>query len=230
MTLAADPRRAYTERAFNHLEVYVSPRSAELNRRLREESRARIVAHALDLFARHGYEATTVRMIAAEAGVAQGLLYTHFRGKDDLLRAIVDDGLRGVAESFAEAAGGGDAWERLERLVRASFVVVRRDLRFWRLSYAVRMQPPVLAGVGEAMAAAGAGVRGRMEAELREGGSPRAATEAALLFALIDGVAQHYALDPERYPLDEAVEGIVMHLRRLASEARRPLADTGEQP
>lgn len=208
----------------------MSPRSAELNRKLREESRARIVAHALDLFARHGYESTSVRMIAGAAGVAQGLLYSHFRGKDDLLRAIVEEGLRGVAESFAEAEGGADPWERLERLVRASFRVVRRDLRFWRLSYAVRMQPPVLAGVGEAMAAAGAGLRGRMEVELREGGSEHAPTEAALLFALIDGVAQHYALDPEQYPLDGAVEGIVMHLRRLEREARRPLADTGERP
>lgn len=204
----------------------MSPRSPELNRKLREESRARIVAHALELFARHGYEATSVRMIAESAGTALGLLYTHFRGKNDLLRAIVEDGMRGVAESFADAETAADPWARLERLVHAAFAVVRRDLRFWRLSYAVRTQPPVLAGVGETMQAAAAGLRARMEAHLREGGAARPATEAALLFALIDGVAQHYALDAENYPLDDAAEGITLHLRRLAAEAGHPPEST----
>ena len=32
---------------------------------------------------------------------------------------------------------------------------------------------------------------------------------AELLFATIDGVAEHYALDPEHYPLDQVVERFV---------------------
>jgi AcrR family transcriptional regulator len=58
-----------------------------------EQRRPQIVAAARRLFARRGYDATTTREIAAEAGVSDALIYRHFRGKEALLRAIVDDGM-----------------------------------------------------------------------------------------------------------------------------------------
>ena len=48
-----------------------------------------------------------------------------------------------------------------------------------------------------------------MERYLREDGFDRPELEATILFALIDGVAQHYVLEPERYPLDEVLETMV---------------------
>ena len=48
------------------------PRTEQQNQALRDQSRANILRHALTLFAHHGYEQTTVRMIARAAGVAQG--------------------------------------------------------------------------------------------------------------------------------------------------------------
>ena len=54
------------------------PRNQAQNEALREQSRRKILYSAGTLFARHGYEATSVRMIAREAGVAQGLLYNYF--------------------------------------------------------------------------------------------------------------------------------------------------------
>lgn len=48
-------------------------------------SRARILAAARDLFQQHGYQATTVRMIAAEAGLSIGGLFSHFVDKLDIL-------------------------------------------------------------------------------------------------------------------------------------------------
>jgi len=56
------------------------------NRPARE--RALIVA-ATRLFASRGFEATTTREIAAEAGCAEGLIHRYFGGKEGLLRAII---------------------------------------------------------------------------------------------------------------------------------------------
>jgi AcrR family transcriptional regulator len=58
-----------------------------------EQRRPQIVAAARRLFARRGYDATTTREIAAEAGVSDALIYRHFPGKEALLRAVVDDGI-----------------------------------------------------------------------------------------------------------------------------------------
>ena len=53
-----------------------------------EQTRARILAAAMDLFTRAGYDKTTVAQIAAAAGVTEMTFYRHFGSKDQLL---VDD-------------------------------------------------------------------------------------------------------------------------------------------
>ena len=58
-----------------------------------------------------------------------------------------------------------------------------------------------------------------LERYLRDAGHPDPALGARLLFAAIDGVAQHFALDPENYPLDAVAD----HL--IASIAAAPMAD-----
>ncbi|OLR92985.1 TetR/AcrR family transcriptional regulator [Actinokineospora bangkokensis] len=49
------------------------------------EVRDRVVRAAVTLFARKGFEATTVREVVAEAGVTKGALYHYFDSKEDLL-------------------------------------------------------------------------------------------------------------------------------------------------
>jgi AcrR family transcriptional regulator len=53
-----------------------------------ERKRERILEVALDLFRRHGYEATTMRTIAATAGVSLGNSYYYFPSKDHLVQAF----------------------------------------------------------------------------------------------------------------------------------------------
>ena len=80
----------------------MSPRSAEQFDRMRAESRARIVDAALHLFAEHGYDGTSVRMIAERAGVSPGLLYHYFPAKEALLRALFEATMEDVRASFAQ--------------------------------------------------------------------------------------------------------------------------------
>lgn len=44
---------------------------------------------ALRLFARYGYKRTSMDDIAKEAGLAKATLYLHFKGKDDVFRAML---------------------------------------------------------------------------------------------------------------------------------------------
>lgn len=65
------------------------------------DTRSRIVAAAVSLFAERGFDATSVNEVVARAGVAKGALYHHFGSKDDLLyevyRELVDRQLAGLA-------------------------------------------------------------------------------------------------------------------------------------
>jgi AcrR family transcriptional regulator len=53
-----------------------------------EETRERILDSALDLFRKKGFDETTMRDIAAEAGVATGAAYYYFRSKEELVMAF----------------------------------------------------------------------------------------------------------------------------------------------
>lgn len=70
-----------------------------------EARRNQLLDVARQLFAQQGMERTSIKDIAAAAGVAQGLIYHYFRSKDELFWAILErDGpLPVLAAIFADA-------------------------------------------------------------------------------------------------------------------------------
>lgn len=196
------------------------PRSPEANEQIRVETSATIVQHALALFSKHGYDRTTIAMIAESAGIAQGLMYRYFDSKAALLRAIFEQSMGDVRASMAAAAEGKTPRERIELLIRVSFEIVHEHREFWRLSYAVRMQAAVLKELGPRVASWTAEIQKTLARFLRDADIDDPDVEAAILFALIDGVSQHYVLDPNGYPLYPVVEHIVNRYS-AARKARR---------
>jgi AcrR family transcriptional regulator len=197
----------------------MTPRSEALNDRLREESRRAIVAHALRLFAEHGYDRTSMKAIAEAAGMSPGLIYHYFASKERLLRALFEESMADVLASFAEADAAPTPQDRIEALVRGSVRVVRGNLAFWRLSYGTRMQRAVLDALGDAVPAWTGQIHATLARYFREAGAAHPETEAAILFALIDGVAQHFVLDPDRYPVDVVADRIIAAYRRRPDNA-----------
>ena len=68
------------------------------------DSRERILDSAARVFAAYGFRHATFEEIAAGAGVSRTLLYRHFDGKTDLLRAVRERALRAWADSVASGA------------------------------------------------------------------------------------------------------------------------------
>lgn len=69
-------------------------------KRGKDETRARILAAAHELFATRGFDATTVKDIGAKAGITDAALYYHFRSKREILDAAWE-----IPESRAMRAG-----------------------------------------------------------------------------------------------------------------------------
>lgn len=63
-------------------------------------TRDALMGAALALFARHGYEETTVAQIAGEAGVAKGTFFNYFQTKEDVLVQVVEVQLEWVVEQL----------------------------------------------------------------------------------------------------------------------------------
>src|SRR5260370_640739 len=63
-------------------------------------TRERLMSAALKLFAERGYKATTVGAIETKAGLSprSGALYQHFKSKQELLEAAIENELAAVGE------------------------------------------------------------------------------------------------------------------------------------
>jgi len=83
-----------------------------------DETRARILAAAIELFRLRGFEETTMREIATEAGVATGAAYYYFASKDAIALAFYDQAIQDMGPLLEEAlARSKDLQVRLRALL-----------------------------------------------------------------------------------------------------------------
>lgn len=67
-----------------------------------EKTRAKILASALKLFVKKGYEHTTFNDIAAELKMTKGAVYWHFASKSDLLEALLGEAMQRFSSALKE--------------------------------------------------------------------------------------------------------------------------------
>ena len=94
-----------------------------------QKTRRRILASALSLFAKKGYEHTTFTDIAARLKMTKGAVYWHFETKQALLLALVDEMLAKFHRQISELLPPGEtSFEGLSFPVVAD-MMVRNALR-----------------------------------------------------------------------------------------------------
>ncbi|AZS39498.1 TetR family transcriptional regulator [Microbacterium oxydans] len=114
------------------------------------DSRARIIASAVDDFGEKGYDGATIRSIAARAGVDSALVHHYFGTKADLFAEAVGIPLRPDIDVPGILTGPRDeVGERLIRYVLEAFEqpeVRRRGVMLLRTAIGSRVTTPLLAG------------------------------------------------------------------------------------
>ncbi len=91
------------------------PRAADY-----DAKRETILKKSAELFARAGYDGTSLTDIAKACGTSKALLYHYYANKEALLTDIIREHLQELVDVVREARGiEGDARTRLEALVRA---------------------------------------------------------------------------------------------------------------
>jgi len=116
MTELAEPKRARGR-----------PRKTE-HERDDGNRRQALISAAAQLFHRKGYDATSTREIAAQVGMQSGSPFYHFGNKQDLLLAVMVEGMnQAIARQLAacgQATPEQSARERLHSLIRHHFDVL----------------------------------------------------------------------------------------------------------
>jgi AcrR family transcriptional regulator len=165
---------------------------------LPRETRERILEAAFRTLSRKGYESTTVKDIADEAGVAPGLVHYYFRSKQELVLAVLGVCCAKLRQPTALGTDQG---------VLEAFELIKTDLRDQRDANSLYVE---LLGVGLHDPAVGAGLlefvrenRGKTEKVTRDVLAARelpqrqAPAFSAVIWGAVLGITVQHLVDPD---------------------------------
>lgn len=113
-----------------------------------QDRRRQLLDCAIELFAKHGFNGTRTKDIAAAAGVSESILFRHFATKEDLYHAILEtqEAYDWLGELKGHAARHDDR-ALLRCLVRQIIDSFRQNPAFHRLMLYARLEGHMLAGL-----------------------------------------------------------------------------------
>ncbi|WP_461187664.1 TetR/AcrR family transcriptional regulator [Arthrobacter sp. Z4-13] len=161
---------------------------------------------AVDVFNRHGYDATSMGILADNLGISKSAIYHHVPSKGDLLKLALDHALGGLEAILEQPeATSGAADSRLEFVLRQTVAVLVDRLPFVTLLLRLRGNTEIERDALERRRTfdhkvAGLISNARDEGSLRQDIDPRTVTR--LLFGMINSIVEWYkpggALSPQR--------------------------------
>lgn len=105
------------DRKSNEIEEQRGAEEPGQPRQRSDNRREMVLDKAAELFCQRGYDATSLRDIAAATGMQPGSMYYHFASKDDILLAVYTEGVGRLLVKVREAVdlhAASDPWDRLE--------------------------------------------------------------------------------------------------------------------
>jgi AcrR family transcriptional regulator len=117
------------------------PRTPEENERIRQASKEKIRAAAIELFMNQGYYATSISDIAKQAGISKGLLYSYYKGKEELLSEMVKARIGEVVEVMAGAFHLESPTEQIKSIVNGAIDNIQTNPEVHRFYLHLQTQP-----------------------------------------------------------------------------------------
>jgi len=174
--------------------------------------REQIVRATIRCLAREGYTRLTMKKVAREAGVSQGILHYYFADKRAMLAATLEVVTRDLDRrvAVAQSRTGRDPCVRLRALVRACLEVAVSRPEFWVVFvefWGEMLHDRRLRDLHAEVYSRTRRLIGRLIAEGVRAGrfrpvDPRRA--AAVVLGLVDGLSLQLTFDPEAFGVAEA--------------------------
>ena len=175
----------------------------------KDEKRALIIDTALQLFSTEGYFGTSMSKIASTAGIAKGSTYNYFASKEDLLKAIINDGFKHLTESVDYLFVNSMDDKSMEKYIRHSFKLIMDKPNYWRLFFALAIQPSLpkyfMADIMQKMEPMFAKIAEYFASK----GFLNPMAQVMLFVSTLDGVSISYLTEPENYPINDICEILV---------------------
>jgi len=186
------------------------------------DTRERIMAAAVSVFARKGFQRASLDDIAAEAGLTKGAIYWHFRSKNDLFSALLEARFARHAAplpaALATALAANEPCRRPAVMAAMLKSVLQRfqDDADWPrlfLEFLSQSRDPELAARMRQLVEHGRQLARQMVEQMKAGGltDPSLDTDTLAMFwcALIDGFMLAWVVNPDSLDAEGLFERLV---------------------
>ncbi|HEX8122228.1 MAG TPA: TetR/AcrR family transcriptional regulator [Solirubrobacteraceae bacterium] len=179
------------------------PRRRRLNAAARRDA---LLLAATDVFAAHGYEAASTKLIARAGGISEALIYGHFDSKEALYVAVLETQTRELLEHLAAATAedGPDDGTLFRLGIEAILTFAEARPAAWRLLFSDASSGSIVADAQRRAQAATTNAIARLLAErcdfrLPADLAPDVATQAmsVLLTGALGGLAGWWHTHPD---------------------------------
>jgi AcrR family transcriptional regulator len=173
------------------------------------EKRREILSTALEIFVQEGYFAATGASIAKATDISEDQLFSYFETKEDLLHTIVDEAVHILFDGLDPNEDGDLLEVELLFFINDYFDSTEKNLKFFKLFYALRWQPGVLPLYQQELDEIVSMKFDVLNEYFSKSGAADPEMETEFLTSMLDGIAMNYVLEPEGYPIDAMQQKIL---------------------
>lgn len=164
-----------------------------------------IIETAIELFAAQGIEKTSINMICEQSSVSKGLVFHHFKNKNELLKEVFMRMDRIISDVNSSIDQSLPAKEKFVQLLEKIFTAMASDEHqiFYRLHYQLSTQPAIRSFLADLIEARRKVMVNSIESILTEISGVDEDLAGQMIVAEIDGIAFNYVFATSDFPLDE---------------------------
>jgi len=176
---------------------------------MREITKQKVMDVALELFANNGYYQSSISTITKKAGISKGLMYNYFESKEELLKAIVFNGMDSLIRFFDTNQDGILTQDELLEFISNSITNIKENIVYWKLYFSLMVQPNVMKLFEKELISMIDPFFKMLYIYFKREGYDDPNAEVRFFQSLFDGVGLSYVSDPENYPIDSIEKKII---------------------
>lgn len=173
-----------------------------------------VLAVATQLFAENGFDNTSVAHICHKANVSKGLVYHHFKSKDEILIEIFSQTTERMIEMNA-TPNNKPPQQQLIDLIEALFNQLENDKLFFQLNLNIMFQPSTKTLLKSQLKERSSLLLESVQHIFNKIDQAKGSVLSFMFLAELDGVALDYLSVYENYPIEEIKEHLMNKYKNL---------------
>ena len=168
-----------------------------------------IINTAIKLFAEQGFDKTSISQIVNRAQVSKGLVYHHFKNKEDLLRTIVKSTTEKMIALSQNEESIENPKDALKNLILQIFKQLENEKEFYQLNLNILFQPALKHVLRDLINERSLLLYQQVLQVFARMKSKDPELDTYIFLAEIDGIAIDYLSVFENYPLEKLKDHMI---------------------